>query len=129
MRERFKAVTFSDLDFNTAERLQPLEHYPCRLWGNDVYRCPDGVTIRPVAGFEAKFIDFVRTFVAEHPEEAGQLIFDCRFWGDSVAMLDIDGVTVRPIPGREKKFYDFVAKFYAIWPDVAGKLVFEGPTE
>lgn len=131
MRERLRAVTFSNLDFHTAGRLQPLEYYPCQIYlsSYDAYRCADGVTIRPVPGSEKRFFDFVRTFAAEQPEYARKLIFDCRFWGESVAMLDLDGVTVRPIPGSEEKFYGFVAKFFATWPKVARKLVFEGPTK
>ena len=42
MRERLRAVTFSNLDFHTAGRLQPLEYYPCQIYlsSYDAYRWP-----------------------------------------------------------------------------------------
>jgi hypothetical protein len=59
------------------EMLQPMEHVPCSCWGSGLaYVCSDGKTVRPVAGEEAHFAQFVRELRELSPEWAKDMLFD-----------------------------------------------------
>jgi hypothetical protein len=76
LRALCRAVSFP-VRFAKDMLLQPLEHVPCSTWGPGLaYICSDGKTVRPVAGEEARFAEFVREFREWSPELAKGLIFD-----------------------------------------------------
>jgi hypothetical protein len=65
--------------FRTSERIQPLEHLSCTSWNNEdrsAYVTSDGVTVRPVRGKEVRYVEFVRRFRAEFPDEAARYRFE-----------------------------------------------------
>ncbi|HEY8503275.1 MAG TPA: hypothetical protein VIL46_01750 [Gemmataceae bacterium] len=77
VREVFRRFRFESLNFDEAERLQPLEHAECFTWEAFVaYLTADGTTIRPIHGREEKFAAFAQDFRERHPGRAAQVRFE-----------------------------------------------------
>ena len=65
--------------FAAAERVQPLDYSECSYWYEEEragYVAADGVTVRPLPGREAKFVESVRRFREEYPDLAARYRFE-----------------------------------------------------
>jgi hypothetical protein len=78
LRKRMRQVTFSEVRFSKAKRVQPMEHCDeCDSYDDLCsYLCADGKTVRPMPGEEDYFGQFVAWFREEAPEIARKLKFD-----------------------------------------------------
>jgi hypothetical protein len=79
VRRGCKRIQLPGVRFAEADRVQPLEFFPCACWGREArvaYVAADGVTVRPIRGREAQFADFVRQLRAESPETAARYHFE-----------------------------------------------------
>jgi hypothetical protein len=79
VRRGCKRIQLPGVRFAEADRVQPLEFFPCDCWGRQervAYIAADGVTVRPVPSHEPRFADFVRRFRAESPELAARYQFE-----------------------------------------------------
>jgi len=79
VRDGCKKLRLPTVRFGEAERIQPMEFFPCAYWYEEdrvAYLAADGVTVRAVRGKERQFPDFVRRIRAERPDEAARYRFE-----------------------------------------------------
>lgn len=79
VRNLVKKIRFERVSFPDSERVQPLEHAECVVWGGDeevAYLAADGVTVRPFPGREDRFAAFCEDLRNDMPELAERLRFE-----------------------------------------------------
>jgi hypothetical protein len=79
VRQGCKRIKLPGVRFVEAERVQPIEFFPCDCWGREhrvAYVAADGLTVRPIPGQESQFADFVRQFRIESPDQAARYHFE-----------------------------------------------------
>jgi hypothetical protein len=77
VRKRF--LPFPKVRFSQADNFQPLEFYPAfEIMNVDAcaYLCADGRTVRPIAGQEEAFAEFVKSLRENDPDIVAGFIFD-----------------------------------------------------
>jgi hypothetical protein len=79
LRSLAKKIRFGRVSFPDVERVQPVEHAPCVVWGGEeeiAYLAADGATVRPIPGREDRFAAFCEELRRNFPEEAARLRFE-----------------------------------------------------
>jgi hypothetical protein len=79
LRNLAKKIRLDRVSFPNADRVQPVEHFECMVWGGEeevAYLAADGVTVRPIPGREDRFAAFCEEVRRDMPDLAEHLRFE-----------------------------------------------------
>lgn len=129
VRKSIAATRFSE-GFNETHQIQPLETMTCSSWGTPLgFLLTDGKTVRPVAGREMEYADYLGRnwrYIAETTQHDPE--FTRRFllmWEGTLAgFIEGNAPVVLPAPGQQEAFLSLAVAYREQYPD--GELRFAG---